>query len=64
MGQMAAKPSSPGLLQLEEQLTCTVCLDHYTNPKALPCLHSFCQHCLEGLPLDEASDLTLPEQPF
>ena len=52
---MATKPSSssPGLLKLEEQLTCPVCLDHCTNPKTLPCLHSFCQHCLEELLLDK-----------
>uniref|UniRef100_A0A1X7UGU2 RING-type domain-containing protein n=1 Tax=Amphimedon queenslandica TaxID=400682 RepID=A0A1X7UGU2_AMPQE len=48
--------SSPGLLKLEEQLTCPVCLDHYTSPKTLPCLHSFCQHCLEGLPLDKKNE--------
>ena len=48
--------SSPGLLKLEEQLTCTVCLDQYTNPKILPCHHSFCQHCLEGLPLDKKNE--------
>ena len=56
---MATKPSSsssPGLLKLEEQLTCPVCLDHYTNPKTLPCLHSFCQHCLEGLSLDKKNE--------
>ena len=56
---MATKPSSsssPGLIKLEEQLTCPVCLDHYTNPKTLPCLHSFCQHCLEGLPLDKKNE--------
>uniref|UniRef100_A0A1X7UW21 Uncharacterized protein n=1 Tax=Amphimedon queenslandica TaxID=400682 RepID=A0A1X7UW21_AMPQE len=48
--------SSSGLLKLEEQLTCPVCLTHYTNPKILPCHHSFCQHCLEGLPLDKKSE--------
>ena len=56
---MATKPSSsssPGLLKLKEQLTCPVCLDHYTNPKTLPCLHSFCQDCLEGLPLDKKNE--------
>ena len=56
---MATKPSSsssPGLLKLKEQLTCPVCLDHFTNPKILPCHHSFCEHCLEGLPLDKKNE--------
>ena len=50
---MATKPTLlSALKELEQQLTCPVCLDIYTNPKSLPCLHSFCQHCLEGLPVN------------
>ena len=56
---MAAKPSSsssPGLLKLEEQLTCPVCLDLYTNPKTLPCLHSFCEACIKRFPQDKKGE--------
>jgi len=28
--------------------TCTICLDVFDNPKALPCLHAFCLKCLQG----------------
>ena len=43
---------------LEKQLTCAVCLDLYTNPKTLPCHHSFCLQCIERLPLDPQGDDT------
>ncbi len=36
-----------GLGKLEDQLTCPICLDHFDNPKILPCFHSFCMGCLE-----------------
>ena len=49
---MATKGPLSALKEFEQQLTCTVCLDIYTNPKSLPCHHSFCQHCLEGLPVN------------
>ena len=47
---MAQQSSSTALKELDEQLTCNVCLDQYTNPKTLPCLHSFCLECTEKLP--------------
>ena len=33
----------------DEELLCGVCLDKYTNPKTLPCHHSFCLKCIELL---------------
>ena len=36
--------------QFDDQLTCGVCLDQYTDPKALPCQHSFCLKCIQPLP--------------
>ena len=47
---MAQQSSSTALKELDEQLTCNVCLDQYTNPKTLPCLHIFCLQCIEKLP--------------
>ena len=32
-----------------KDLTCTVCLDKFTEPKVLPCCHTFCKGCLERI---------------
>ena len=37
------------LNNLHEELSCSVCMCKYTDPKQLPCLHSFCLHCLNGI---------------
>ena len=45
------------LEKLRKELTCSICKYLLTEPKTLPCLHSFCGHCLEShallRPLDE-----------
>ena len=37
------------LNNLHEEVSCSVCMITFTDPKQLPCLHSFCLHCLEGI---------------
>ena len=34
---------------LHEEVSCSVCMCKFTDPKQLPCLHSFCLHCLNGI---------------
>ena len=33
-------------VSLYEELTCPVCLEIFTDPRVLPCLHSFCFKCI------------------
>ena len=46
---MAERPSSAkqALEKLNEQLTCSICLEQYTDPKLLHCFHVFCEKCLQ-----------------
>ncbi len=43
----AAPAASQTLKSLENTVTCAICLEILAKPKALPCLHSFCERCLE-----------------
>ena len=38
---------NPLLKSLKKQVTCSICLDTYTEPKTISCLHTFCRECLE-----------------
>ena len=37
------------LHNLHEEVFCSVCMTKFTDPKQLPCLHSFCLHCLQRI---------------
>ena len=32
----------------QSELSCSICLDVFTDPRVLPCVHTFCYGCLEG----------------
>ena len=38
---------NPLLKSLKKQVTCSICLDTYPEPKTISCLHTFCRECLE-----------------
>ena len=42
MATSAVKP-------LEDHITCSVCLEVYTDPHALSCLHTYCYQCIQGI---------------
>ena len=61
-----------GVKDLEGEITCAICHDHYTEPKVLPCCHYYCKQCLHQLTLRKGAhkpfscpecrkDTTLPE---
>ena len=37
--------------ELEREITCGICQEYYTEPKALPCLHYYCKKCVLRLAL-------------
>ena len=41
--------SKEALSKFEEQITCPVCLDTFTDPKQLQCHHVYCRSCLAKL---------------
>ena len=41
---------------LEKEITCAVCQEHYTDPKVLPCCHYYCKQCIYRLALRTGLD--------
>ena len=41
---------------LEQEITCAICHDHYTDPKVLSCCHYYCKGCVYRLALRTGLD--------
>ena len=50
----------PLLQDVENVITCQICLLRMEKPKTLTCLHSFCLKCIEGFALKEDGLLYCP----
>ena len=52
---MAEGGKITGSSEEDDLLFCTVCMEEYEDPRALPCLHTFCYRCLLQLSLKEGT---------
>ena len=51
------------LHNIHEDVWCSVCMSPFTDPKILPCFHTFCLHCLNELQRTSGKhgEITCPE---
>ena len=44
-----AEHKDTSLKDLEKEITCAICHEHYTDPKVLSCCHYYCKECILSL---------------
>ena len=49
------------LEEMEQEITCAICHEHYHEPKILPCLHYYCIECLQRLAEQVGQPVPCPE---
>ena len=49
-----------GVEDLEKEIMCAICHEHYTEPKVLPCCHYYCKQCIHHLALKTGMDKPFP----
>ena len=48
------------LKKVEDQITCPICMEHFTDPRVLPCFHSYCLTCLQRVLVEGNYSLPCP----
>ena len=56
ISSMAEQQRKKALEKVDDQVSCAVCLEAYTEPNVLACLHVFCKKCLERLVVHDAAN--------
>ena len=51
-----AEGKDSGVKDLEEEITCGICHEHYQEPKVLSCCHYYCKQCIHSLALRTGLD--------
>ena len=46
--------------KIRQEVTCVICLKLFTDPKSMPCLHTYCKKCLMGVVTKQSHDPDLP----
>ena len=44
--------TNEAIKKVEDQITCPICMEHFTDPRVLSCFHSYCLTCLQRVPVD------------
>ncbi|CAF1623500.1 unnamed protein product [Didymodactylos carnosus] len=50
-----AAARDPYIEELRDLVSCSICLDHYEDPRILPCSHTFCFKCIQQCALNNGS---------
>ena len=52
---------SSGTPANHDNLKCSICLELFSDPRVIPCLHTYCLKCLQDLVSDQKSELSCPK---
>ena len=56
-----SKMATSSLVVVPDNLKCSICLDLFSDPRILPCFHTYCLKCLQDLVSDQKSHLNCPQ---